>query len=346
VRNRQPLVSLMIPNRNHSAFLGACIESALNQTYGNIEIVFLDNCSDDNSVDVASRYVSHGVRVCRNPHNIINNSYKVLSQLTCGKYLMLLCADDLLKPQCIEKAVTVMEARPDVGYVHCERDYIDGSGTVIDLDPFYRCSFIAPGDTTLPLYLLTDVGQPAQCLMRRTAFESVLGYDTEFDHTNADKDLWFRLSLVSNYAYIREKLSLIRIHEARETTLGYRTFFHPLAIFLTIEHQRKWGVQEGIATIETKVSVAFRKLAHESVQVALLCIKEGNRELARQYLVFAQLIHGEVVDDENYHHAQACLREFSRDGAGMNAYQAGGDLFVRKKRSYDPPEGYEMIEVP
>ncbi len=74
----------------------------------------------------------------------------------------------------------------------------------------------------MPIYLLADVAQAAQCLMRRTAFESVMGYESEFDHVNTDKDLWFRLSLEYDYAYIREKLSLIRVHESRETIKAFR----------------------------------------------------------------------------------------------------------------------------
>ena len=189
----KPLVTLMIPNRNHSRYLGQCIESALGQTYRPIDVVVLDNCSDDDSIETASRYIDRGVRVCKNPLNIINASYDVLVALTESDYLMLLCADDLLKPAFVESCVRVMEQHPRVGYVHCERDYIDTQGNVTELDPFYNCSFIAPGESALPIYMLTDVAQPAQCLFRRTVFERALRYETEFDHANADKDLWFKL---------------------------------------------------------------------------------------------------------------------------------------------------------
>jgi len=345
MNKRLPLVSIMIPNRNHASFLDQCIESALYQTYCNIEIILLDNCSDDNSMEVASRYIDKGVRVCKNPHNIVNKNYNVLSLLAEGDYIMLLCADDLLKPKFIEKCVNIMEQHQNVGYVHCDRDYIDASGNITELDPFYSCSFIAPGQSVLPIYMLTDVAQPAQCLMRRAAFNKILGYDTEIDHTNADKDLWFRLSLVSDYAYIREKFSLIRIHESRETTAGFRRFFHPLAIYLMQDIQAKWGELEGYEDVMQRLPAAHRKLSSESLQIALSCLMEGDAKLAKKYLIFSQLVFSEIVDDENYKLIQTIISNSLRTGEVTMPKNAEQNMFLSRKRSYDPPGGYTAIEV-
>ncbi len=284
----KPLVSVMIPNRNHSMFLDECIKSALNQTYKNLDIVVLDNCSDDNSIEVASKYIKSGVRVCKNARNIGNKNYNVLSSITDGEYLILLCADDLIRPTFIEKSVDIMQKYQNVGYVHCERDYIDATGTITELDPFFRCSFIAPGKSVLPIYMLTDIGQPAQSLMRRSVFNRVSGYNTEFDHTNADKDLWFRLSLVSDYAYIREKLALIRIHRQRETTSGFKSFYHPLAIYLMLNNQKEMGEVNGHQNVLDRLPAAYRKLSMECLQIALLCLKDNDKELTRQYLLFCR----------------------------------------------------------
>jgi glycosyltransferase involved in cell wall biosynthesis len=345
MKNSPPLVSIMIPNRNHAVFLGQCIESALAQTYNEIEVVVLDNCSDDNSVEVASRYVKAGVRVCRNPHNIINSSYKVLTELTGGKYMVLLCADDLIKPAFVETCVKILENHPNVGYVHCERDYVDVRGRVTELDPFYNCSFIAPGEAALPIYMLTDVAQPAQCLMRRATFERVQGYDTEFDHTNADKGLWFRLSMISDYAYVREKLALIRIHEARESTVGFRNFFHPLAIYLTLDYQATCARQAGFDNAVQRLPAAMRKLATESLQIAFSCLREGSREVARQYLLFARMICDDIINDEKYEKIRVLYErnELAADNAALQTTEH--DVFIHRTRNYPPPEGFQTIEV-
>ncbi|WP_239077565.1 glycosyltransferase [Geobacter sp. SVR] len=335
----------MIPNRNHSKFLGTCIESALNQTYPNLEIVVLDNCSDDNSLKVASRYVNRGVRVCKNPINIGNKNFNLLTVLTEGEYMILLCADDVIQPTFIEKSVAIMEQNPNVGYVHCERDYIDGDDVITELDPFYNCNFICPGESVLPIYMLTDVAQPSQCVIRRSIFQKVLGYNTEFDHSNADKALWFRLSLVSDYAYIREKLALIRVHSARETVIAFRSFYHSIALYLTLMNQVELGGQlKGHRNVYEKLPAAFRKLADETLQIALFCIHEDNLKLAKQYLVFAKIMDNSIVESENYilisniYDSLQCKNDSEKEKIELS-------MFGKRTRNYEPPENYIKIEI-
>jgi len=345
MKTTKPLVSIMIPNRNHSRFLGACIESALNQTHSNLEIVVLDNCSDDNSVEVASRYVSKGVRVCKNPINIANKNFDLLTILTEGEYMILLCADDVIQPTFIEKCVAIMEQNLNVGYVHCERDYLDGNDIVTELDPFYNCSFICPGESVLPIYMLTDVAQPSQCVMRRRSFEKALGYNTEFDHGNADIDLWFRLSLVSDYAYLREKLALIRVHGARETLVAFRSFYHPLALYLTQHyHAELAGIQEGHQNVLERIPAAHHKLATECIQIAFSCLEENDLKLAKKYMLFAQMMSESIVDDAKYK-LMSITYEMAKSGGNEWVGQTERKMFEKRIRSYDPPDGAEVIEV-
>lgn len=345
MKEDSPLVSIMIPNRNHSMFLDGCIQGALDQTYDNIEIIFLDNCSTDNSIEVASRYAHRGVRVCKNPLNITNRSIDLLAYMAKGKYLMTLFADDLIKPTMVEKCVSIMEAHPEVGYVHCERDFIDADGTITELDPFYNCSFISPGRSALPIYLLADVAQSPQCLMRRTVFDAAMGFESEFDHVNADKDLWFRLSLISDYAYIREKLSLIRVHASRETIKAFRNFYHPLALFLTIDfHVRLGSEQELHNNVVERKAFAFHKLALEFLNIASFALNENNRDLAKQYLLFAQITSPDIIHENLYTY---CFEAYNgtREDATADLSRTGQDMYKKRTRSYEPPEGYRSIKL-
>jgi hypothetical protein len=258
--------------------------------------------------------------------------------------MILLAADDLIKPSFIEKGVDILEKNSNVGYLHCERDYIDAEGNITELDPFYDCSFIAPGESVLPIYMLTDVGQPAQTLIRRSTFNQVFGYQSEFDHTNADKDLWFRLSVVSDYAYIREKLALIRIHKRRETTLGFKSFYHPLAIYLMVNNQARWGKLKGYQNVCDRLPAAYRKLSMECLQIAFICMQDSEVKLAGQYLIFARMICEDIVYEDKYKELMKSLHGSGPVYGEINRIEAD-DMFVRRKRSYRPPEGYQELEV-
>lgn len=56
LKSTNPKVSIIIPSYNHSKFIGKAIESVLNQTYGNFELLIIDDASPDNSVDVIKKY--------------------------------------------------------------------------------------------------------------------------------------------------------------------------------------------------------------------------------------------------------------------------------------------------
>ena len=55
----QPLVSIIIPNYNHSKFLQQRLDSVFNQTFQDFEVILLDDCSTDNSVDILKKYANH-----------------------------------------------------------------------------------------------------------------------------------------------------------------------------------------------------------------------------------------------------------------------------------------------
>ena len=260
-----------------------------------------------------------------------------------GKYIMLHPADDLIKPTLIEKCVNIMEKHQNVGYVHCDRDLIDENGVVTELDPFYNCSFISPGSAALPIYMVAEVAQAAQCLMRRSAFNRAGGYATDFDHLNVDKDLWFRLSLVSDYAYIREKLALIRIHQSRETLKAFRNFYHPLALYLTLNYHIRLGYeQHGYENVKAKMPAAYAKLASELVRIAVFTLNERNPNLARKYLMFAQIVNPEIIQDSNYQEYWTICYDPEKT-KNTTTPIIMDDMFITRKRNYEPPENHTQI---
>ena len=61
MKQYKPLVSIIIPNKNYSRYLDESIQSALNQTYCNVEVIINDNCSTDDSFDTMLKYLDKGL---------------------------------------------------------------------------------------------------------------------------------------------------------------------------------------------------------------------------------------------------------------------------------------------
>jgi glycosyltransferase involved in cell wall biosynthesis len=100
----KPLFSVCIPNYNYAKYLGETIQSVLNQTYQNFEIIVADNASTDNSVEVVKSFEDKRIRLIQNIYNIgySGNVDKATSSAT-GDFMILQLADDMLKPDALEE---------------------------------------------------------------------------------------------------------------------------------------------------------------------------------------------------------------------------------------------------
>jgi glycosyltransferase involved in cell wall biosynthesis len=341
----KPLVSILIPNFNHAMYLDASIQSALNQTYSNIEIIVNDNASTDNSIEVVSKYIDNGIIINKNPQNIYNFNYDVLDDYLDGKYFVLLCADDILRPTFVEKAVAVMEQHPNIGFVHGERDYIDENGVITELDPFFNCSFYTEGREMLQLFMITDIGQSAQALIRKEAFDKVGKHDTESDHLNIDREQWFRLSMVSDYAYLREKMAYIRMPEtASETSRIVENFYHPIALYHTVKSFEEWGTLRGYPEIAERVDFALQRFAKECMGFTKVFLKHEKYDLVRHYLLFMRLVDRSFAETTEYKQCWKMMDEKQGKNIEVEEFKKSSNYSFRK-RNYNPPDNYFNLEV-
>lgn len=118
-----PLVSVVTPFYNTDAYLEECIASVVGQTYTNWEYVLLNNCSTDNSVEIAERYARQYPGKIRLEHNSaflsqVQNYNAALRLISLGsKYCKVVQADDWIFPDCVRSMVEVAEAHPAAGIV-------------------------------------------------------------------------------------------------------------------------------------------------------------------------------------------------------------------------------------
>jgi glycosyltransferase involved in cell wall biosynthesis len=112
---QQPLVSVLVPTWNYRAFLAPCLDSVIAQTYAHIEVVVLDDCSSDGSLEIAHLAATRDPRitVTRNPKNLgaFGNSLRCL-ELVSGEAVMFVGADDVLRPDAVERLVSALGRSP------------------------------------------------------------------------------------------------------------------------------------------------------------------------------------------------------------------------------------------
>ena len=130
----QPLVSVCIPCYNGELFIAATLQSILNQSLTDFEVVLCDDQSSDQTVSIISRFGDPRVRLFRNETNLgLGRNWNRTLSLVRGKYVKLLCEDDLLHRECLSRQVEALEdpANANACLAVCSREIIDPQDRVV-----------------------------------------------------------------------------------------------------------------------------------------------------------------------------------------------------------------------
>ncbi len=124
----EPLVSVFLPYYNDRKFLRESIESVLNNSYENIELILLNHATTDDCRDIAHSY--NDLRIKHIDMDINYGAgggvlFKKMLDVASGKYIKTLCADDILRPNGIKILVDYMENHPEKDFAFGNVEYID-----------------------------------------------------------------------------------------------------------------------------------------------------------------------------------------------------------------------------
>ena len=211
----QAAVSVCIPAYRAEAFIAATIESVLAQTHHDWELIVLDNNSPDRTGEIARSYGDPRIRVARNDHTLgMADNWNAVAAMATAPYLKVLCADDLLHPDCLAEQVAVLDADPGVALVASRRDFIGETGEVV-LRGRGLGGLLGRHDASLVVDRvvrsgINPIGWPAALLFRRSVFEAVGAFDARWLYP-IDLDLSLRMLRHGHFHGIERSLASFRI---------------------------------------------------------------------------------------------------------------------------------------
>jgi len=211
-----PMVSVRIPSYNHAKYIHACIESVLNQTFTDFEVVIVDDCSTDNSVEVIRSFQDPRIKLDILPRNSgMNVAVERCMQLSSGKYVANLSSDDFWEPTKLEQQVAFLERHPEYDAVFAQVKVVGEDGEALKAN-----QFVNPFDYENKsseewlrrfFYFGNCLCNPS-VMIRRSVYET-FGYQDKRLVSLSDFDLWVKFSFEHRFWILNQQLTMFRVRD-------------------------------------------------------------------------------------------------------------------------------------
>ena len=287
-----PHCSVVMPVYNGSRFLEAALQSILDQTEPNFELIAIDDGSTDDTPSILARYSADPrLKIIRQAHSGLAASRNAGLKAATSDLIMNLDSDDIMASNRIERQLTFMRENPAIA----------GAGsfyTIINEQGDDRGTVEAPWTTIDKLNLYLDYGgnpiypNPTM-IFRKSGALSVGGYREEYDRCE-DVDLFLRMLLARQYLLIQpEYLTFFRYHSSSSTaTSGRRNFELGEILFFNFRRQRAGLPPISMHDYKEKIThLSFlSKLCRESRYLSRYFLAGHGAALVRNEKMLAKLL--------------------------------------------------------
>lgn len=208
-----PLISVLMTAYNREKFIAEAIESVLSSTYTNFELIIVDDCSNDKTVEIAKRYAAEDARISVfvNEKNLdqFPNRNKAATYAK-GKYIKYLDSDDKIYKWGLEYCVEMMEKYPDAGM------------GLLKVKEEVKEEYLTPKDAIHTNYFfqpILNIG-PSGTILRRKAFEDIGYYKGDY---GVPSDMYFNLKMASSFPIVLMERDFFyyRVHDGQELQNKY-----------------------------------------------------------------------------------------------------------------------------
>lgn len=194
INTKQSLVSVIMPTYNHARFIGEAIDSVLNQTYKNFELIIVDNYSEDNTEKIVASYKDDGVKYLKFKNNgVIAASRNYGIKHSRGEYIAFLDSDDMWLPEKLEKQIKVFQDSNETSMLYTRFKTIEGD--IISNKIFPKNGTYKSGNIFKSLYRRSFIAC-SSVMVKRRVLDQVGLFDTDPNLIAIeDTDLWLRITL-------------------------------------------------------------------------------------------------------------------------------------------------------
>lgn len=234
------MVSVLIPCFNGAPYVHECLESVLAQSFGDLEIILVDDGSKDGTPDIARSFAHRDprVQVVVNETNLgLVGNWARCVELARGEWIKFVFQDDLIDAGCIEELLKEGE-QSGCPFVFCRRNYLFENGTPAPVQQFYRDharlteerfqarGYMAP-ETIARMILDAPtpesnfIGEPIAVMFKKSLVQQ-FGAFNPLLAVSCDSEFWQRIAVNVGVAHVPAELATFRVHKGATTSTHLR----------------------------------------------------------------------------------------------------------------------------
>jgi glycosyltransferase involved in cell wall biosynthesis len=243
-----PAVSVCIPAYRAERFIAETIDSVLCQTFEEYELIVLDNASDDATAEIVASYDDPRLRLERNPATIpMAENWNAVTVMARAPLVKLLCADDLLHPDCLAQQAAVFAEHPEVVLVSSLRDFVNDDGEVV-LEGRGLQGLLGrvDGQAVIDAVVrsgINPIGWPSAMMMRRDTFEAVGRFDPRW-HFPLDLELSLRMLEHGDLFGLPGRLAAFRVSQVSATVRAQRPGDEYRSLLRLVAADTRWSIDQ------------------------------------------------------------------------------------------------------
>lgn len=211
-----PLVSVVIPAYQNSAYIERTMDSVLAQTWPRLEVVLADHASTDGTWELVQRYADDPrVTLLQTPTGGgAEANWNRVTEAATGELLKLVCGDDLIEPDCVQRQVAALQEHPGAVLVSCRRALVDAQDRVLLRSRgLGAMTGLVPGSEAVRRTVAAGsnlLGEPMCVLMRTEVVRRCGGWSARHPYL-IDEDLYLRVLQHGDLVALPEKLASFRV---------------------------------------------------------------------------------------------------------------------------------------
>lgn len=203
-----PLITIIVPAYNHDKYIEKCIDSIIEQTYQNIEIIIINDGSTDKTIDKIGSYAHHEKVVVINQNNKgLCKTLNIGLSLAKGDYISILASDDYLITNKLEKQVAFLENNEEYGMCCAKAYEVDNTGKKLGVVG----SVADASELSFRNLLEGNKIAALTVLIKSSVLKEIGGFDESL--YMEDWDMWLRISHKYKIGFLNEFVAYYRSHE-------------------------------------------------------------------------------------------------------------------------------------